>query len=39
MNGERKTKRAFAAAGATEEAETDLSLVTAGKAGEALMRK
>lgn len=39
MNGDRKTKRAFAAAGATEEVETGFALVTAGRAGEALLRK
>lgn len=39
MNGERKRKKAFAATGATEEVKTDFSLVRAGKAGEALLRK
>lgn len=39
MNGDRKRKRAFAAAGATEEVETGFALVTAGRAGEALLRK
>lgn len=39
MNGERKRKRAFAAAGATEEVETEFSLAAVGKARESLLRK
>lgn len=39
MNGETKRKRAFAAAGVTEEVETEFCLAAAGKAGEGLLRK
>lgn len=39
MNGERKRKRAFAAAGDTEEVETEFSLAALEKAEEGLLRK
>lgn len=39
MNGETKRRRAFAAAGSTEEVETEFCLAVAGKAGEGLLRK
>lgn len=39
MNGKRKRKRGFAAAGATEEVKTEFSLAVAEKAGKGLLRK